>query len=183
MTKTRLLVERNNRRKEIRSKAVCFITCCVLGLIGTVPFAIRVSAEQKETYIDKRYVEYCEKLGNQYAVSPEVLEALIEFESSGKYDAVSVHGAVGLTQIIPRYSEYSMTELLDPYTSIKACSEILLEYCEEYGDMGLALVAYNCGQYSDTFRRCERTGSYTKYAEKILNRAYELEDVHGKHSY
>lgn len=154
----------------------------VLAALNTISFgACRVAANNSDTYIDKQYVRYCEEIGNEYSICPEILEALIETESGGNPTATSNAGAVGLCQIIPKYSKYTEAELYQPKTSIKACAELLVDYCEEYGDMDISLVAYNCGEYSKTFKNALNTGNMTRYSNKIMKRAYVLEDIHGKH--
>lgn len=154
-----------------------------LNIVIMAPAVHMAAVNAKDTYIKQEYVQYCEEIGAQYSISPELLEALIETESSGNAMETSDHGAVGLTQVIPKYSRYSMYELYQPRTSIKAGAEILVEFCEKYGDAGMALVAYNCGEYSRQFKESLRTGELTGYANKILDRAYELERIHGKHDY
>lgn len=165
------------RVRQLRRR-ISFFTAGVL-VAASITFANRVDADG-DTYISSEYVRYCEQIGDDYCICPEVLEALIETESGGNASAISSHGAVGLCQIIPKYSKYSKKELLDPYTNIKACAEIITDLSESY-DLKDTLIAYNCGEYSATFKKYKGTSEMTKYSKKIIERAYELEEVHGKH--
>ena len=51
------------------------------------------------------------------------ISALVWEESRGRADAVSERGAVGLCQVVPRYSRWSKRELLNPWINLAACVE------------------------------------------------------------
>jgi len=57
------------------------------------------------------------------AVETATLTALIHEESGGVVDAVSASGAVGLCQIVPKYSRFTAAELRNPWLNIVACIE------------------------------------------------------------
>lgn len=153
----------------------------ILGILILVVFgATYVQAESQETYIKQEYQDYVYEIADDFGICPEIVLALIETESGGNPNAIGSSGDTGLCQIIPKFSKYSKNELLDPYKNIYACCELLSELSMKY-EIQDALAAYNMGEYSKKFKRIVGTGQTTEYAEKIMKRAYELEEVHGKH--
>ena len=129
-----------------------------------------------DTYIKAEYVSYCRRIGNRYGIAPELLEYLIEAESSGRADARSETGDIGLCQINLRYSRYTERQLLEPETNIRAAAEILSGLFEKYDIEGL--MAYNTGEYSKTFKRHMQEGTMTPYARKIIRRSDQLQRLH-----
>lgn len=96
----------------------------------------------------------------KYRVPQVILAGLVMQESSGKADARSSCGAVGLTQI--RWKFWGQTlkdagiceteaDLLDPETSIEAGAYILRTLLDRYGDIDEALRHYsgNARGYTD----------------------------------
>ena len=183
VTRTQLIVERNRRRKEIRRKVHLFIVS-VAGLIAVTIMILAwtdAAAAEGDTYIKLEYVEYCEEIGQQYGIAPELLEALIEVESSGRADVRSSTGDIGLCQINLKYSKYTEQQLLDPKTNIKASAEILTDLFNKYDMEGL--MAYNLGEYSETFREHLENGTLTDYADRIIKRSDYLQELHGREQY
>lgn len=140
-----------------------------------------VSAEAPDpddTWIGEDEILICEDAGTIFHVSPEILEAIIESESSGQQYAQN-GPCIGLMQVDYKYHTGRMqrmgfTDLYDKRANIYTGASLLVELCERYGDIGTALMAY-----SGTQNVTSRT-TLTKYAERILNRSAELERIHGK---
>lgn len=174
------------RKKELKNKVTLFvfIVMLVIGLFGFSKGILK--AETNDTYISAEYVRYCEIIGAKYNVSPELLEAIIETESSGKANVTNSSGTcIGLMQVNANYQKDRMRKLgvntlYDPYGNILVGTDLLMEYAMKYEDLALVLTAYNCGEYSKTFKNVQSTGTIPSYAQKIMNRAEELERVHGK---
>lgn len=134
--------------------------------------------DPNDTWIGQDEILICEDAGAIFHVSPEILEAIIESESSGQQYARN-GSCVGLMQIDYRYHTGRMqrmgfNDLYDKRANIYTGASLLVELCEKYGDIGTALMAYN-GTEGVTSRT-----SLTEYAERILNRSAELERIHGK---
>ena len=144
-----------------------------------------VGAEGKETWIDKEYVDICEDVGKHYHVSPELLEAIIETESSGEQYANNGE-CKGLCQIYAdvhgvRMARLGITDIYDPKSNIKLAADILAECYKAYGDdTMMVLMLYNGTAHAK--QRAEG-GDFSDYARKVSKRAYELEGVHNKHNY
>jgi hypothetical protein len=81
----------------------------------------------------------------QEAIS-KLVNAMISTESAGNPKAVSSAGAQGLMQIMPQhYARLGITDPTDPEQSVQGGLTILGEEYQRYGDLALALAAYNAG--------------------------------------
>lgn len=159
-------------------KIIAMILMCIALAIPMVVYA----AEPKDTYIREEYQEYIYEISEMYCVSPELIMAMIETESSGRANVAGGNGRyIGLMQIYEKYHRDRMdrlgvTDLYDPYSNILVGVDYLMELAREYGDdVALVLMKYNGS--SDAEERSE-TGNYTKYASGIIARAEELTIIH-----
>jgi soluble lytic murein transglycosylase len=102
------------------------------------------------------YTPLVETAGRENGVSPLVLLALIRQESLYDPQAVSVAGALGLTQVIPATAtdiaaklgrpDFTPADLLDPSLNIEFGASYLGDQLRFFdGDLYLALAAYNGG--------------------------------------
>lgn len=118
-------------------------------------------------------------VSEQYSVSPELIEAMIEAESGG-ISTVRNGSCIGLMQVSTKWhadrAQRLGVDLNTDEGNIMAGVDYLMELAEESDDLYYVLATYN-GQ-SDAAE-----GKANDYADKILNRAYELEVIHGKHRY
>ncbi|SRR5579884_107365 len=127
---------------------------------------------------------YINEESHRYGFDPELIIAIISTESSFYNWSTSPKGAVGLMQIIPTTAkELAETNnivwkgedpLLDPFVNIKLGIHYLWELYLKFGDLNLALAAYNYGPSAVT--RWLESGEEipTKYSEKVLKRYEEL---------
>ena len=91
----------------------------------------------------------------RYDVEPELIIAVIETESSFRKNAVSNKGALGLMQILPSTGfalaqelnvDFQVDKLLhDPLMNILMGTYYLKKLLQQFGDLNLALTAYNMG--------------------------------------
>ncbi len=142
--------------------------------------AMEVNA-QSEQILSDEIIGYCEEIGEQYGICSELLQAMIERESTGNPKAEN-GSCKGLMQVSVKYHKDRMEKLgvediFDPYGNILVGADYLSELFNENEDVGLVLMIYN--GTSDAKERAER-GEYTSYVEKILDRSAELERLHGK---
>ena len=81
------------------------------------------------------------------SVDPFVMLAIMRVESEFDYTARSGAGAIGLTQVIPKWPLDKMpnpAHVYDPKNNIRVGTEVLAEYLDWYnGDMRKALLQYN----------------------------------------
>ncbi len=141
-------------------------------------WSITVEAEQSQL---EEWRDYIEIVAADYNICPELIEAVIERESSWRTDAVN-GTCIGLMQINPEYHAERMErlgveDLLDPYDNILAGTDFLAELFREYGDIYAVLMYYNAG-YDGL--RAWRAGEYSDYAVEVAERSAELEREHGK---
>ena len=91
-----------------------------------------------------------------YDLDPALLAAVIYQESRFDADAVSSSGAIGLMQLLPdtakgiaQYTggaKFRVEDLYDPEINVRYGSFYLRRLLRKYGDVELALAAYNAGQ-------------------------------------
>jgi soluble lytic murein transglycosylase-like protein len=104
---------------------------------------------------------------DRYNMDPLLLAALIRQESSYRSTVVSPAGAVGLTQVIPRYWQATCPgDLFDENTNINCGTYILKKYEASAGSMPKALGYYNVGPTGyNTNRKMKKQGK--KYAKQV----------------
>jgi len=155
--------------------AILLMVACI-----TIPTQTALASD---TYINADYVVYIEEVCEEYEnISPELVEALIEHESSGRANATSSHNCQGLMQINPRsnaelINELGVSNLYDPYQNILVGVVLLNRLYKKYGDVFAVLMCYNEGEYGTAVERAY-AGNYSKYAKSIATRMDELKAIH-----
>ena len=147
-------------------------------------FTTEAKAKNEDTWLSPEIQGYCEEIGEEYSICPELLEALIETESSGNPQA-TCGNCRGLMQVNEsshkdRMKKLGISNIYDKKGNIIVATDYLLELFEKYEDIGTVLMVYNGTK--NAVRRGEQ-GDYTKYARKIMQRSRELERLHGKLDY
>ncbi|MFM0648438.1 lytic transglycosylase domain-containing protein [Paraburkholderia bryophila] len=80
-------------------------------------------------------------------VDSALLMAVIDVESGGNPQAVSPKGATGLMQLMPATgARHGASNLFDPRQNIAAGARYLKALIGQFGDLSLALAAYNAGE-------------------------------------
>ena len=154
---------------------------CLVIVLLCFTVQVKPQAENADTYIAAEYQTYCEEIGMQYGICPELLEAIMEAESSGNAHAQN-GSCKGLMQIYEKYhtdrmERLGVTDIFDARGNILVAADYLAELFCRYGDIGTVLMVYNGS--SDALERGERA-DYTEYAAKIMKRSEQLERIHGK---
>lgn len=156
-----------------------FLMVVALSVFMMFP-AIEVNA-QSEQILSDEIIGYCEDVGQEYCIAPELLESIIITESIGNADAEN-DGCIGLMQINEKYHKDRMkhlmvTDLYDPYSNILVGADYLMELADKYGDVALVLMVFH-GE-KDALEKNEQ-GIISDYAKEILERSEFLEREHGK---
>jgi len=114
---------------------------------------------------------------DQYNIDPLLLAATIRQESSYRSTVTSSAGAVGLTQVMPRYWQQSCPgDLFDEYTNIRCGTMILSKYHQSAGSWKKALAYYNVGPTNyEKNRQMKRQGK--RYAKQVKQHEKQLKSV------
>jgi len=109
---------------------------------------------------------------------PKFVFAVIEVESSGRQDAVSAAGALGLMQIMPATGEFvagridvpwrGRESLFDPVINVRLGVNYLEGLIERYANVRTALAAYNAGPGNVSRRIRSGRPIPSDYADKVL---------------
>jgi soluble lytic murein transglycosylase-like protein len=104
---------------------------------------------------------------DKYNVDPILLAAVIRQESSYRNSVISPAGAVGLTQVIPRYWQQTCPgDLIEEYNNINCGTYILASYNIKAGNWPKALAYYNVGPTGyNSNNKMKKQGE--KYAEQV----------------
>lgn len=79
-------------------------------------------------------------------LDPRLLRALVAVESAGRPGTVSPAGAAGLTQLMPATArELGVADVFDPAQNLAGGATYLARQIRRFGDLRLALAAYNAG--------------------------------------
>ena len=141
-----------------------------------IAWVMDTRAEEREGWID-----YIEIICQDKHICPEMVESIIEAESSWNPKAQN-GDCIGLMQVSEswhkdRMARLGVTDLTDPYDNILAGVDYLSELFEQYEDVGAVLMKWNGDSKLSEYLE---TGELSEYAEKVLERSAELERLHGK---
>ena len=105
-------------------------------------------------------------------VPVSLIIAMIDQESKFNPEVVSKTGDYGLMQINTIYhewlaEEYRTADMLDPYQNVFCGIKVIGSYIQNYNDYGLALMAYNMGDYGAK-KAWENGIKSTSYSESVL---------------
>lgn len=112
-----------------------------------------------------------EEASARYGVSVSLLKAVAKAESNFNPSAVSPAGAIGVMQLMPRTAAgLGVSDPYDARQNIMGGAKYLSENLERFGDVELALAAYNAGPNSVT--KYGGVPPYTEtqnYVKKVMN--------------
>ena len=126
--------------------------------------------------LQNHIISECEKVN----IDPAIIFAVIKRESGYIVEIMGDNGrSYGLMQIQLRWHSGRMeklgcTNLLDPFQNVTVGINYLSELYDFYGDIGLALTAYNGGyKYADKYKAKDMVSNYARAvlteAERITN--------------
>jgi hypothetical protein len=94
----------------------------------------------------KELEAFAEAEAQRQGVPPQLVKAMIDVESNWQSKARSEKDAAGLMQLIPATArEMGVTNPNDPIQNIRGGVAYLKQQINRFGDLGLALAAYNWG--------------------------------------
>ena len=132
-------------------------------------------AEQRRLLRQLPYGDLIGRAATRHDVDGLLLAAIVEAESSFNPYAISVDGAIGLTQILPSTADLPADVLLTPRTNVDAGAGHLAKLLRRFGgDFELAVAAYNAGP--GAVYRFDGVPPYREtraYVARVLNRYLE----------
>ncbi len=113
-----------------------------------------------------------ERKAREYGLSPELVKSVIEVESNWDPRARSRKGALGLMQLMPETAkELGVRNPFDPEANIDGGTRYLKYLIERFGDLELALAAYNAGPtVVEKYGMVPPIRETREYVRKILSR-------------
>jgi soluble lytic murein transglycosylase-like protein len=96
--------------------------------------------------LDQPFAEAVAKAAAQHGLDPKLLHAVVIVESAYRPSAVSPAGAGGLTQLMPATATaLGVADRFDPQANLLGGADYLARLLLKFGDLRLALAAYNAG--------------------------------------
>ncbi len=98
------------------------------------------------TDLDQPFADAIAAAADRHGLDPKLLHALVVVESAYRAQACSPAGACGLTQLMPgTAADLDVRDRLDPYENLRGGADYLARQILRFGDLRLALAAYNSG--------------------------------------
>ncbi len=92
------------------------------------------------------FLDFIRELSSKYGIPVGVILSIIKVESDSDPEALSSKGAMGLMQLMPPTPQpLGVRDPFNPEENLEARVRYLRELLDRFGDLVLALVAYNAG--------------------------------------
>lgn len=170
-------------------------------LVGFVIFALySVQPDVRQLSYPRKYESIVQAQAAAYELEESLVYAVIKAESNFDPQAESSAGAIGLMQMMPETfywmqthvgETYDVSALYEPEVSIRFGCALLRLLLSEYGDLTVALCAYNAGMgnvaswlsnsaYSDDGKTLKAIpfGETDAYVEKVLAYKETYEEIY-----
>ena len=109
-------------------------------------FADRDDLTPRLAPLSQPFMDAIAAAAERHGLDPKLLHALVIVESAYRVDAVSPAGAGGLTQLMPgTAADLAVRDRLDPVENLNGGADYLARQLLRFGDVRLALAAYNSG--------------------------------------
>ncbi len=139
------------RRFELPRQEFRAVTTKPSGLTVPSPRIKPISLTQRQGArsvddIMRRYDRHIRRAAEATSLDPALIASVIKAESNGDPNAVSSAGAKGLMQLVDSTAaDYGVRRIFDAKENISAGSRYLKDLIDRFGDVRLALAAYNAG--------------------------------------
>ena len=126
-----------------------------------------------------KYQSEVAQAARQFGVDPALVHAVISVESGYNPKAVSRRGAAGLMQLMESTARrYGVVDVFDPAENVRAGTRHLGELLSQFGDLQLALAAYNAGaaavvRYGNVVPPFAETQAYVPKVVQLYNQLHE----------
>ena len=143
--------------------------------VGVVPEAPAPEAAGLEAVrladLDQPFADAIAEAADRHGLDRKLLHALVVVESAYRAQACSHAGACGLTQLMPgTAADLDVRDRFDPYENLRGGADYLARQILRFGDLRLALAAYNSGP--DRVARLGRIPNITEtqnYVVSVIN--------------
>jgi peptidoglycan lytic transglycosylase len=166
----------------------------LLILLAAAGGAFAYVQTEPDWYIRLRYpLEYDHIVAGHaknYELDPALLAAVIYRESKFDARAKSSSGAIGLMQLLPETAkgialhtggtQFRVDDLWDPEINVRYGSFYLRRLLNKYGDIRLALAAYNAGQANVDQWRKEQKGIAFIETQNYVDDVLRARDVYAR---
>jgi len=133
---------------------------------------VQSKALHTATYREALYEPLIREAEVRYRLPAGLMQALVWAESRFNPMAVSPAGAAGLAQLMPTTArELGVRDRHDPRQNIEGGARYLRQMLDRFGDVRLALAAYNAGPGAVARAgRIPQNGETPKYVNSVLRR-------------
>jgi Rod binding domain-containing protein len=132
--------------------------------------------------ITRNYGRYIRRAAHKNDLDSALILSVIKVESGGRASAVSPAGAKGLMQLADSTAQqYGVTKVFDPRQNIEAGSQYLRDLIDRFGDLKLALAAYNAGPGNvDKYGGLPPFRETEAYVDNVIKNMTALTDTNAK---
>jgi soluble lytic murein transglycosylase len=166
----------------------------IFVLLAAAGGAFAYIQSDPDWYVRLRYpLEYQEIVaghGKNYDLDPALLAAVIYRESKFDAQARSASGAIGLMQLLPDTakgialhtggSEFELADLWNPEINVRYGAFYLRRLLNKYGNVRLALAAYNAGQANVDRWRAANQGIAFAETRQYVDEVLRARDIYAK---
>jgi soluble lytic murein transglycosylase-like protein len=140
---------------------------------------IVITKREIDRKLARQIAHYVHKYSRIYGQDPDLVLAIIAVESDFNPKVKSSAGALGLMQIMPQWKQVLgiREDLTDVETSIRYGLQVLGFYRNMYGDLEMALTAYNRGPGPVDHALNKGVSPHNKYAPRVLMTYKELRSL------
>lgn len=125
---------------------------------------------------DRPFADLIQVYAKKRDLNPHLVSAMIEQESGSDPNIISPKGAQGLMQLMPDLSKQFNIDPFDPEMNIKVGTQYFADMFKKYGQVELALAAYNAGPGAvDKYGGIPPYPETQNYVSSILARVAQLE--------
>ena len=170
------------------------ILLAVFILLAAAGGAFAYIQSDPDWYVRLRYPLEYEHIvtghAENYDLDPALLAAVIYRESKFDAQARSSSGAIGLMQLLPDTAkgialhtggtQFEVSDLLDPEINVRYGAFYLRRLLNKYGDIRLALAAYNAGQANVDEWRAENKGIAVPETRQYVDEVLAARDIYAK---
>jgi hypothetical protein len=126
--------------------AVWLLSLLPVAHMGFAAAIMALAAGGRADLAGVRYAGLIQEAAEAHGLDPALIAAVVEQESNFDPGAISPVGAMGLMQIMPATAaELGLLEPFDAAANLDAGTKYLASLIDRYGDVSLALAAYNAG--------------------------------------